>query len=514
VQGIPRDTNNWAPRLGLAWDPIGDGKTVMRASYGLYYGHPLTGLVFLSDVVDGVQSPFLVVPQLTGAEDLFQGRAFTPIGGILANPAAGYLPTQQRFDPLSKVYSTPESVLTLSPILPQIIPVAGNFKYDYAQHTTFGIERQLASQWSVSADYTFIKGSNLLRPRNINQANFDLITSYARATSVCPSLPGVAIKGCASPAFLGAGGPLAGLWDALGGVRPGSVAGFGQLIFNQFRATGPNYAWANTVSGGALSKTELDFLIRQFNLPHAPGDAFVPFFSVKQYESSGSSIYHAMTLAVNRHFSKQYQLYGSWTWSHAIDDSTDLQTFEEPQDNKNTRLDRSNSTFDQRHRLVISSVLETPWKSSKDSVWKALFGDWTLAQITEFSAGRPYDLLTRNDSSLVNSGATARPSVVPANTPGSFLAPDGEAGLVQPAIGFVGDLGRNVYRTPYFSSIDLRLVRHVRIHERWELGLSTEVFNLFNRVNIRSADNSFANSGRPVSAFDARQFQFGAKLSF
>jgi hypothetical protein len=263
-----------------------------------------------------------------------------------------------------------------------------------------------------------------------------------------------------------------------------------------------------------LSKTVLDALIRQFNLPHAPDDAFVPFFSVKQYESSGSSIYHAMTVAVNRRFSRQYQLYASWTWSHAIDDSTDLQTFEEPQDNKNTRLDRGNSTFDQRHRLVINSVLESPWKSSKNSVWKALFGSWTFAQVTEFSSGRPYNLLTRSDSSLVNSGATARPSVVLANTPGSFLSPDGEVGLVQPPIGSVGDLGRNVYRTPYFSSIDLRLVRHIRIQEGWDLGLSTEVFNLFNRVNILNADNSFANSGRPVSAFDARQFQFGVKLTF
>ena len=80
MQSIPRDTNNVAPRVGFSWDPLKTGKTVLRGSYGIYYGHPLTALNFLADVVDGANSPFLVASQLTGVEDLFQGRAFTPIG--------------------------------------------------------------------------------------------------------------------------------------------------------------------------------------------------------------------------------------------------------------------------------------------------------------------------------------------------------------------------------------------------------------------------------------------------
>src|SRR5713226_6115775 len=41
VEGIPRDYNNVAPRIGLAWDPAGDGKTVIRAGYGIFFDHPL-----------------------------------------------------------------------------------------------------------------------------------------------------------------------------------------------------------------------------------------------------------------------------------------------------------------------------------------------------------------------------------------------------------------------------------------------------------------------------------------
>src|SRR5207253_9509872 len=52
-KGIQTDKNNIQPRLGLAYDPNGDGKTVIRASYGLFYDHPLLGLYFLGAASDG-----------------------------------------------------------------------------------------------------------------------------------------------------------------------------------------------------------------------------------------------------------------------------------------------------------------------------------------------------------------------------------------------------------------------------------------------------------------------------
>ena len=55
-KGIQTDKNNIQPRIGLAWDPEGDGKTVVRASYGMFYDHPLLGLYFLGDASDGSSS--------------------------------------------------------------------------------------------------------------------------------------------------------------------------------------------------------------------------------------------------------------------------------------------------------------------------------------------------------------------------------------------------------------------------------------------------------------------------
>src|SRR5438477_5929311 len=56
VEGIPRDYNNVAPRIGLAWDPVGNGKTVIRGGYGLFYDHPLLATAFDSVTADGGRS--------------------------------------------------------------------------------------------------------------------------------------------------------------------------------------------------------------------------------------------------------------------------------------------------------------------------------------------------------------------------------------------------------------------------------------------------------------------------
>jgi hypothetical protein len=47
-QGFPRDKNNFAPRVGFAWDIKGDAKTVIRAAAGIFYDHPLLAIAFNS----------------------------------------------------------------------------------------------------------------------------------------------------------------------------------------------------------------------------------------------------------------------------------------------------------------------------------------------------------------------------------------------------------------------------------------------------------------------------------
>src|SRR5205814_3578894 len=89
-KGIQTDYNNVQPRLGLAWDPKGDGKTVIRGSYGTFYDHPLLGLYFLGDASDGSSSGQLLFflgapcngtnpsPLNISSTNLFQGTLGDP----------------------------------------------------------------------------------------------------------------------------------------------------------------------------------------------------------------------------------------------------------------------------------------------------------------------------------------------------------------------------------------------------------------------------------------------------
>jgi hypothetical protein len=197
-----------------------------------------------------------------------------------------------------------------------------------------------------------------------------------------------------------------------------------------------------------------------------------------------------------------------------------------PQDNRNFRAERANSLFDQRHRFVFSGLLMSPtsWRSG-DGLHKFL-AYFVVAPILEISSGRPFNILSNQDTNNDQSNQTDRPSVL---SDGTLCVP-GSAGctpLITNGVFSTGGLGRNAGITHRYASLDMRLMRTIRIGERVQLNLIAEGFNLFNRFNEAAASpfiddvNAFHQRrsdgryfSRPTAAFDPRQFQFGLKLNF
>jgi hypothetical protein len=172
--------------------------------------------------------------------------------------------------------------------------------------------------------------------------------------------------------------------------------------------------------------------------------------------------------------------------------------------------------FDQRHRFVFSGVLMSPteWRNS-NSTYKKIFANFVVAPIVEISSGRPFNIITNQDTNNDQSSQTDRPNVGPNGT------------LLVPPPFSTGNLGRNMGLTHSYATLDLRLARSFIFGERYKLELIAEGFNLFNRFNEASASpfvsdvNDFgqrAGNGayfsRPTAAFDSRNFQFGAKFNF
>ena len=302
-------------------------------------------------------------------------------------------------------------------------------------------------------------------------------------------------------------------------------------IANFFRPNAPNYFLAAALSGGAVSKAVLDSQLA--GTLRTPG-LISPFGAVDAQVSDGNSEYNALNIELKRRFANNFTFLASYTWSHTIDDSSDLQTLLIAQNPRNLRLERANSLFDQRHRFVFSGVLASPDAWRRGSGWQRFLSDFTIAPIIELSSGRPFNIITNVDQNNDQSSSTDRPRVLP---DGTLCAPSADANCGSifendPTLGgalsfATGNLGRNMGITHGYASVDLRLARSIRFNERTRLELIAEGFNLFNRFDEAAASPNYRDvnafrqrdkAGRyysiPTAAFDPRQFQFGAKLYF
>ena len=130
------------------------------------------------------------------------------------------------------------------------------------------------------------------------------------------------------------------------------------IAANFFRPNAPNYFFIASATGGR-DQGAFDAALAVANTLRTPG-LISPFGDVSAQLSDGNSNYNAMNLELKRRFSNNFQFLASYTWSHSIDDSSDLQTLLKPQDNRNFAAERADSLFDQRHRFVFSGVLAAP----------------------------------------------------------------------------------------------------------------------------------------------------------
>ena len=240
--------------------------------------------------------------------------------------------------------------------------------------------------------------------------------------------------------------------------------------------------------------------------------------AIDEFQSAASSVYNGATLSINRRVTRGTYLRLSYTYARAIDDGQDALVAGEPatvQNSYNPNGERGPSVTDQRNRFVAAFSVEPRPFHREHELLGHLFNEWKISSIVTAGSGRP-----------VNASVAGDP-----NQDGNY---DNDR---------LPGYSRNAFTGPDYSSVDLRLVRKIRLRPGYRLDFTADSFNLFNRDNQRvtiTSDGLTAeattfvnyttyvsnvpypayyqqptqNFLKPTAAFAPRQIQLGLKFVF
>lgn len=156
---VESDLNNFAPRFGLAWDVFGDGQTVVRGGYGMYFNH-VSGTT-----VHAAEAPW------TGTVQLFAGRIEDPFGSLnRAVPPSG-VPISGEFGCV-KIDQYPGLQCPLYPLPLNFVYNDLEMATPTVHHVNASFQRQLTSDFMIDVAYVGRFGYKLEGHRHFNPAQF------------------------------------------------------------------------------------------------------------------------------------------------------------------------------------------------------------------------------------------------------------------------------------------------------------------------------------------------------
>jgi Carboxypeptidase regulatory-like domain/TonB dependent receptor len=481
---VPIDRNNWAPRLGFAYQLTPN--TVVRGGAGIYYGMNVatnfqyTGSAFRKDGV------------VYFTQDNFQTQYAT-----FENPFPKGLPTPQgkKYGPLADWGFANGNDLGTSPATNADI-------YQWS----FGVQRLLPGQLVVSADYSANRSTHLpwggaggicgcgttTRDRNFIPSS---VREQYNTTDLYNQLHNV-VNNPFLPLFQGPG-----------------------AIFNE-----PDSQYNNT-------QIPLINLLRPY--PQFDG----VFEGLPLLEAS--SFYNSLQIRFEKRASHYISFEGGYTLAKSTDDSSAGRNAfigslasDNPQELDNLKAEHSISANDATHRLAMAIIADSPigrgrWIGpNMNRVLDGVVGGWTLSSILTYQTGQPIDI---GMSLPTLDDGNQRPNVI--------CNPSSGVGAHHSALTGLSTFNTNCFANPgyeqpgnaprYFSNlrtdgihnIDIAIEKAFVPKEGMKLELRGEFFNFFNTPRFAPpdtlyGDGTFGQISSTLPGSTPRHGQLGVRFEF
>ena len=476
------DYSNIEPRVGFSWDPWSDGKTAIRAAFGIFHDRVFGNLFGNARGNPPFEQDWSTFPFET-INDAFGSGAF-PVIAPETVPSA----------------TIPEFDGTVGGLAPTLFDV--HFRNPASNNWNFGIQRELPGNMTIDLGYVGSKGSHVFRAVDGNPPD--------------PALVDQLVAFCSTPgnSFTNFNGnPDTCTPTQVTGINlyegfENNVLPFNAVAHNALVQPGYNRAVANSIYHGLQVK-------------------------VTRRLSHGLQVQGSYTYAHTIDDSPD-----------PIDPAQGARTF--PRNSRVLSQDRGNSDNDIRHVGVISYAWEVPLGKGRaylnNGIAGRIFEGMQFSGITTLQTGHPFEIRGRTDSQrtgisswgdLVGDpfapGLNDDPSVnggnkVFFNNPAAFQNP--------PIVGRAGNIARNQFFGPGYVNFDLVFSKNIKFTERFNAQLRFEGFNIFNHPNfVNPGDTSAASLGnqignvgafgliqstvgRPDGTTSARQLQVALKLNF
>lgn len=426
---------NLAPRASFAWDVFKDHKTVVRGGYGIYYAP-----IILQ--IDTVTATYQNVGNNRRTTEFV-----VPLNGLPGQPAVNSAAIFQTFFSQGKV-----QCVQPAPGAAGCVTLA-----DLAQ---FGITVNNSGPLPPNA-ILFSTDPNFRNPYS-QQASLGVERELAQGLSVAANYIYVHTVhlGRSIDTNLLPGAPIS-----------SNVPGTNGLPFQNW--------------GAPQCQVQVN----------NPCFADPSIFNNNMFSSTAGAIYQGGTLELKKRFNGHYTLMANYTYSKAMDDVPDFTYWASNQ--MQPGAERALTSFDQRQRIVMAAVLESPFHST-------VLRGFELSPLLQYNSPHPFNLYAGADVNGDRTNFADRPLGV----------------------------GRNTGIGPNYADMDVRLSWQYKVNEKASVRFSAEAFNLFNRTNYSTVNDEVGPSysgpsnvhgsstllpNQPLgftADYPKREIQLGARFSF